>query len=532
MTPVVAPAASVADPPASPSPSGIGVMRNSLIFGSVSFATYLLSLGKTILVSRYFGTSPDMDAFTVAILVPNLLGALITGSAAAGLVPALAKAGRDGRQQRSDAFRTSFTLVAAISALGTIVLALFARPMMHVVASAFDAQRLSTAVRLARWAAPLFLLNAVYAFASAELLARKKYALVAAAPAFSTLVSFALIAAFHRQGVAVLVWSLITGTAVQAAILLIPAWKSSAGGRVTRWRDPYVAKILAAQAPLLAASSIGVANAFVDQMMAAFLPAGNVSALSYATSLNGMAMQMVVMAMGWVMLPEISEIVAARDWARLRKKIRVCVIAVVMLAAPACLAVVGFGEQAIRVVFQHGQFRADSTTLVFLGWAGYSLGLVPAAIGMIAVRVANGLQENWLLFRIGIVLLIANAGLDYLLMRVAGILGITLSTTLVYCVSSLLVYRGLHRRMGALFEPGTGRRVLIAIVAATIAAVPALAIRLLGGSGMASSALGLVVFAAALALTYGQAGLITFHFVGRPWPARVALGAAFRGEYQ
>lgn len=458
-----------------------------------------------------------MDAFTVAVLVPNLLGSLITGSAAAGLVPALIKAEAEGRQERSDTYRTSCFLLLVMSGIGTLALAAFPASVMHVVASAFDAQRFSIAVKLARWAAPLFLLNGLYGFASAELLARRKYAVVAAAPGISTLVSLALIAVFHHQGVGILIWSLLAGTALQAAIVMQPAWIATSGGRVNRWGDPHVKRVMASQLPLFAASSIGVANVFVDQSMAALLPAGNVSALNYATSLNTVMMQVVVMAMGWVALPEFSAMIAAADFGRLRQRVRFCIIAAAMLAVPACVGIALFGQQAIRIVFQHGMFHADSTALVYIAWAGYSLGLFPAAFGMIAVRVTNGLQDNWLLFRVSLVLLVMNGVLDYGLMRLVGIAGIALSTTLVYCISCALMYSILHRRGTELLDRRTLRRVGLVIAAAIAAAVPAGAIVVSFGTAIVPSAFALVLFMVILLVGYREAGLIALDLPPGSW---------------
>src|SRR4051794_32077160 len=89
---------------------GSGLFRNTLVFASISFVAYLFSLGKTIIVSRFFGTSPEMDAFNISILVPNLLGALVIGSASASLVPGLARAGESSTNHRSSVYRSSFTL--------------------------------------------------------------------------------------------------------------------------------------------------------------------------------------------------------------------------------------------------------------------------------------------------------------------------------------------------------------------------------------------------------------------------------------
>ena len=505
-------------PLASPPAASSSFLRNSLVFGAVSSGAYLFSLIKTVVVTHYFGTSAEMDAFAVAVLVPNLLGALLAGSASAGLVPALAVAEREGAQRRADTYRTCFVLLVGACAAATVVLSLLARQVLHVVAPVFAGDRLAIAERLAPGASLLLLLTGIYAVGSAELLSRRKYALVAGAPAISTVLSLAGILAFHSRGAAVLVWALVAGLGVQALVVSIPAWLASAGGRFAHWHDSHIARALSAQLALLAVSGIGVTNVFVDQVIASLLPTGNVSALSYASSLNAVGMQVIVMSMGWIALPKLAELAAAQDLPRLRRKVRMCVIAAVMMAAPACLLIVGLGQTAIHVLFQHGRFGADSTRLVYLAWAGYSLGLVPVSIGMMASRVANALHENWLLFRIGTALLVVNAILDYALMRVAGIVGITLSTSIVYCVSTVLLHRALRARVGELLDGQTLRRIARVAGAAVLAAVPAAFIRLLAGSGLISSGVQFVVFMIVLLFAYQRASVIAWSSSGwRPW---------------
>ena len=500
-------------------PSSPSFLRSSLIFGSVSFATYLLSLVKTVIVSRYFGTSAEMDAFTIAVLVPNLLGALIAGSASAGLVPALAVAEREGAQLRADTYRTSFVLFMAGCTVASVALAIFGKQLVHLVAPAFTGDRLAIAERLAPGASLILLFNGVYAFSSAELLSRKKYVLVAAAPAITTLLSLLGIMAFRSRGAAVLVWALAAGLAVQALVVFFPTWAACSGGRCTRWRNPSVTRVLSAQWVLLAVSSIGVTNSFIDQVISTLLPPGNVSALSYASSLNCVSMQVIVMSMGWIALPNLSELAAAHDLTGLRRQMRTCVITTVMIAAPACLLIVGLGETSIRVFFQHGRFDANSTRLVYLTWAGYSLGLVPAAIGMMAVRVANALHENWLLFRVGMALLAVNAILDYALMRVAGVMGITLSTSFVYCISSVLLYRALRAHVGELLDNETLRHILKVAGAVAVAAIPAAIIRVLAPPGFMISAAQFGVFVVGLVLAYQRAGVIACCIRGQDWRA-------------
>jgi putative peptidoglycan lipid II flippase len=490
--------------------SSASFLRNSLVFGAVAFGAYLLTLLKTVVVTHYFGTSAEMDAFAVAVLVPNLLGTLVAGSASAGLVPALAVAERHSAQRRVDTCRTFFLLLVGASVAIAVVLATVARPLVHVVAPAFTGQRLAVAQQLAPGASLLFLFTAIYACASAELLSRKKYALVAGAPAVSTALSLVGVLVFHSRGVAVLVWALVGGMAVQALVVSVPAWRASTGGRCTHWRDSNLRRALSAQLILLAASSLGMVNSFVDQVIATLLPTGNVSALSYASSLNNVGMQVIVMSLGWTVLPNLSQLAAAQDLSKLRQKVRAYVLTAVMLAAPACLLILGLGHTAIRVLFEHGRFHADSTNLVYRAWAGYSLGLVPVSIGMMAARVANALEESWLLFRIGMVTLAVNVILDYALMRVAGVMGITLSTSMVLCTASILAYRGLRPRAGELLDRKTARRIISVVGAALAAVIPAVGIRLVAGPGTLSAGLQAFAYLLVLLFAYQRTGIVVW----------------------
>src|SRR6267142_750688 len=127
------------------------LLRTSISFAALSGAAYSLSLAKAVVVARYFGTTSGMDAFAIAILIPNLLGILIAGSSAGALIPALALAEKLGPEERSHTFRSYLILAVAACVLLTVLLALLADPMIALLASRFDAASKLQAAGLLRW---------------------------------------------------------------------------------------------------------------------------------------------------------------------------------------------------------------------------------------------------------------------------------------------------------------------------------------------------------------------------------------------
>jgi putative peptidoglycan lipid II flippase len=483
-------------------------LRSSLIYGSASFAAYALSMVKAIVVAKWFGTSGEMDAYTIAILIPNLAGALLSSTTAGAVVPSLVKASAEGEERRATVFRSSLVLFTAVCLALTLLMGIFAGSISSLFAASFDPYRREMTVKMMRAASGIVLLTGVYAFCSAELLSRRKFLLVGAAPAVSTAISIACIAIWHASGIDVLIWSLELGLAVQAVILLAPVWWSTSGARLWAWRDASVWQCFTSQGALLGAASVGVANASIDQMIAARMPAGNVSALSYAGSLNTGMMQLVVMALSWVALPELSALIAAQRMDAVRRRVRYCMLLAVVIAAPASAAVVAFGHEAVRRVFEHGLFTAQSTQSVFTAWLGYSVGLAPAAAGMIIVRLVNALGQNSLLFQIGLGLLAVNAALDYWLMQIWGLVGISLSTSFVYCLSVSALLIAMRTRVGRLLDRATVKGICLAAACPFAAIVPAIAVRALFGNSLVSVAVQAAVFCAALLAAYSAADLV------------------------
>jgi putative peptidoglycan lipid II flippase len=511
--------------PGTPKRKG-SLLRHTFVYAAASLFAYALSMVKAVVVGRLFGTTPEMDAYALAILLPNLIGALVSSTTAGALVPTLAKAAEESEEARATVFRSSLAILATISLFVTLLIALFATPLAHLVGAAFDPYRLTLTARMLRWASALVVLTGVYAVCSAELLARKRYWAVGLSPALGTATSLAMIWSFSKPGIDVLAWSLVVGAVVQAVVLVVPAWDASRGGSVGRWNNVHVTHSLVAQFSLLGAAMIGVANSFVDQAFATWLPSGSISALNYAGSFNTIAMQVVVMALGWVALPDFSALAAGGKLEQLRTRVRRAVVLAAMLAAPASLGVFTFGREAIRLVFEHGRFDTHSTAAVFTTWGAYTVGLVPAAMGMVIVRLINAIGKNALLFRIGMLLLVANAVLDYVFMRLWGLLGISLSTSFVYLISCVVLFVVVRAQVGRVVDRRTVLLVTNAILCAAISVIPIVAWRAFSVGTIAVTMLQVLLFLSLLIATYSMTRLLSFQWSGFRGVSRIPFHLA------
>lgn len=300
---------------------------------------------------------------------------------------------------------------------------------------------------------------------------------------------------------------LVAGTLFQAAAVAGPAWGANRLRRGVRWWTPEVKSLLREQAPLLLISSFGVVNVSVDQFMAGLLPPGSAAALSFANSLNGVVIQTVVMAASWVLLPELSRLAAEGDREGLKLKIQGSISGIAMVAIPAAIAIFVLGGTAVRVLFQHGKFDSSSTQQVSRIWMGYTCGLLPFALAMVPVRLLNAMRQNQFLVQLGVIAATINAGLDYALMRWLGPVGISLSTSLVYLCSSILIFRFARKLVPGIADGKLWASILRALL---VCAPPGAALWMFrqAFSGVMALVVGGLLFAAAIYSVYLWSGLV------------------------
>jgi len=122
---------------------------------------------------------------------------------------------------------------------------------------------------------------------------------------------------------------------------------------------------------------IGQINFFVDTyfVLAKGMPQGSLAALSVADRVMELVLGGYAIAVATAILPMMSHQAAANDFESLKKTLSFSVRIVAFITIPAALGLMILREPIIRVLFQHGQFVAESTRLTARALLYYAVGL-------------------------------------------------------------------------------------------------------------------------------------------------------------
>jgi putative peptidoglycan lipid II flippase len=371
------------------------MIRSFLTVSTGTLASRLLGFARDAMIAALLGAGPVADAFLVAFQLVNVVRRLLTeGALNAALVPAWLRVRETEGAVAAAAFagRVLGTVSAALI-VATAVIGLSMPWVMTALAPGFVGQAtLQFAVDDARLMLPYLAFAGPATVMMALLNAQARFALTAFSP---LLFNIALIAVMimlfgwrHDAASAALVIAATVGVAglVQLLILVLRTG-SVAGGRLAGGSiasplritfDPQMRSFLGKAIPGMIAGAGPQLLVVAGAIIASSSPSA-VSWLYFANRLIELPLGIVGVAMGTVLVPELTRALRIDDRPSMAHAQSRGLELAVGLALPATLGLVALREPVVRLLFEHGVFTAADTAATAQALMWLALGL-PAQV--------------------------------------------------------------------------------------------------------------------------------------------------------
>ena len=465
----------------------VSLFKSASIVSGLTLISRITGLMRELLIASTFGASALTDAFNVAFRIPNLFRRLFAeGAFSQAFVPVLAAS----RQQHGD--EATHVLINQVATL--LVWALVLTSMVGVVgapalvwAIASGLQQspdgFEAAVVMTRWMFPYIAFMSLVALAAGVLNTWKRFAVPAATP---VLLNISMIAAawwggpwFARLGVAP-IYALSAGVMLGGvAQLAVQLWALHRLGLLPRvglgWtavKEAYQGdgpkRILQLMAPALLGVSVAQISLLINTQIASHLSPGSVSWLSYADRLMEFPTALLGVALGVVLMPQLSAAKAANDTAKYSDMLDWGLRLVVVLALPCALALLVFSPALVAVLYNYGAFSAHDVQQTTLALMGYGVGL----LGLVAIKVlAPGYyasQDIRTPVRIAVAVLVMTQLFNLALVPYLAHAGLALSIGLGALVNAAWLLLGLRQKGAYLPSAGWTRFVLQVLAACVV----------------------------------------------------------------
>lgn len=417
----------------------------------------LLGFVRDMLIALVLGAGPVADAFFVAFRLPNLFRSLFAeGAFNSAFVPLFTKRLKESGMDDARQFAEEALAVLMMALLAvTIVAEIFMPALVGLMAPGFaeNPEKFDLAVLLTRITFPYLFCMSLTALSAGLLNAMGRFAAAAAAPILLNVVTIGgmiLAASLHLydrpEAAMILAWSVTVSGCTQLALLAVVARRH---GMDLGFRAPRltagVRRLFVLAGPGVVTAGITQINLFIGTMIAS-LAEGAVSYLYYADRINQLPLGIVGIAIGVVLLPELSQKLAAGNSATAMHSHNRALEFALLLTLPAAAALCVVPGPIIQVLFQRGAFSASDTAAVSLSLAAFAVGLPASVLIRVFLPGFFAREDTRTPMKFAGVSAVVNIAGSLSLFFVLGHLGIAIATSLAAWTNATLLCITLVRR--------------------------------------------------------------------------------------
>lgn len=429
----------------------IRLIRSIVTVGGWTLLSRGAGFARDVMMAAYLGAGPVAEAFLIAFSLPNMFRRFFAeGAFNMAFVPMFSKkleGGEDAQGFARDAFNGLAAILIVFSVIGTLAMPW----LVWLMASGFAGDaRFDLAVLFGRISFVYILFISLVALLSGVLNAFGRFTEASFVPVLMNLMFIAAMLLADHWGWDMgltLAWTVpLTGIA-QLAFTWVSAHR--AGFRFTPGLPkltPDLKRLAMIAAPAVLAGGVVQVNLLVGRQVASFTE-GAVAWLSYADRLYQLPLGVVAIAVGTVLLPDLSRRLRAGDAEGGRASFNRGTEFALFLTIPAAVALVVIALPLCEVLFERGAFGPDDTAATALALAIYGAGLPAFVLHKVFQPLYYAREDTRSPFRFAVWSMIVNAVVAVGLLPLIGFSAAALATTISGWTMVLQLWRG-TRKMG------------------------------------------------------------------------------------
>ena len=341
----------------------MNLIKSTGTFSFFTIISRLLGYLRDILIAIFLGTGFLADAFFVAFRIPNTFRRLFSeGTFNAAFVPSYASEFSQGKE-KSDIFANNVLNLLILSLLFlTLLVEIFMPIFVFLIAPGFEGetQKMNLAINLTRITFPFLFFISLASFFAAILNSHNRFAVASAAPIILNILLIGTLFLgnyFKDQLVYYLSYDVTISGAIQFIFLYVFVKKFyfpkiNFKINIDKKVKLFFGKLL----PSIFSSGVTQINILVGTIIASFQTSA-VSYLYYADRIYQINLAIAGIAIGTVILPQLSKYVQNQKKKEIIKIQNKAVELSLFLSIPASIALLIVSEEIVSALFGYGSFN-------------------------------------------------------------------------------------------------------------------------------------------------------------------------------
>jgi len=418
--------------------------------GTFSFFTTIsriLGYLRDILIAIFLGTGPLADAFFVAFRIPNTFRRLFSeGTFNAAFVPSYASEIANGKEQ-SEKFATNvFSLLILSLLFLVLIIEIFMPLFVFLIAPGFSGNedKMNLVINLTRITFPFLLFVSLSSFFSAILNSHNRFAIASAAPIILNIFLISVLFYGNILGDK-LVYYLSYAVTIAGIIQFLFLYNYVRKFYLPKFSlkisiDEKVKKFFKKLLPSIFSSGVTQINILIGTIIASF-QASAVSYLYYADRIYQINLAIAGIAIGTVILPQLSKYIQNNDENEKIITIQNKALELsLFLSIPAAVALLIASEQIISALFGYGSFDEQGVKNSAKALFYFALGLPAFSLIKVFSSFFFARHNTKLPFYISLVSVVLNIIISVIFFQKIGFIIIPIATTISSWFNSILLF--------------------------------------------------------------------------------------------
>ncbi|WP_102273770.1 murein biosynthesis integral membrane protein MurJ [Cytobacillus massiliigabonensis] len=361
----------------------------------INILARLIGFAREMVIGYQYGTSDYADSITTAYTIPNFIYIAIGGAITTAFISVYSKKleGEDPKQFIS----STFTYITLFIGLLTIILTVFAEPILHLFFGDLEDEVIELTKGLYYWMVPSTFFLVLSMWLSGILNVHDKFHL----SSFSTLlynfcfvaIAVVLTPLMHvdSYGVGALVASII-----MVVMLLIGLRKEHL--KYFRFNFGYsndLKRLIIIASPIMLGGAALQFYAFIQRIFADDFQ-GYIAALNYASKLTQFPQAVLMTAVTTVIYPMLAKKVAANEKESIAALYQRGLNLLGLLLIPVTIYVFFYSKEFVQIIFQYGNFTEESTRMTTPLLQIFSLSMFALAGNVYITRFFYAMENSYM----------------------------------------------------------------------------------------------------------------------------------------
>ena len=445
-----------------------GVGRHAFLVAAGIFLSRISGLVRERVIAYFLGNQTiAADALRGALRIPNILQNLFgEGVLSASFIPVYARLLAEDKEEESGRVAGAIASLLALIVAVLVLLGVLASPfVVDLILRGFKGETRDLTIRLVRILFPGVGLLVMSAWCLGILNSHRRFFLSYVSSVLWNAAIIGALLLFRHGDMETLAvhaaWGSVVGSALQVGMQLPVVLRLAPRLRlVFTASGDNVRTVVRNFIPVFFSRGVNQISAFVDQLIASYLPLGAVSGLSVAQALYTLPVSLFGMSISAAELPAMSSALGTDEQvaATLRQRILSSTRRIGFFVVPSAIGFIALGDVITAAIYQTGQFKHADSIRVWAILAGSGVGLVASTVSRLYSSAYYALRDTRTPLRFAMVRVALTTGLGYLCAKplpkllgidpIWGVAGLTASAGFAGWVEFLLLRRGMNQKIG------------------------------------------------------------------------------------